>query len=74
MRNKSKSMDNWDEDNWDGELYDHISDPMAKWGGKIIDLLNLQGSETILDAGCGSGRVSEILASRLSDGANRVHR
>jgi len=34
----------------------------------VLDRLQLQGDERVLDAGCGSGRVTELLANRLPGG------
>ena len=53
---------------WDGATYDRIADPMTRWGGDVLDRLPLAGDETVLDAGCGSGRVTERLAERLPGG------
>ncbi len=53
---------------WDSATYDVIANPMAKWGTRTLDLLVLRGNETVLDAGCGSGRVTELLAERLPRG------
>jgi trans-aconitate 2-methyltransferase len=53
---------------WDGATYDRIADPMARWGANVLDRLELVGDETVLDAGCGSGRVTELLAERLPRG------
>jgi len=53
---------------WDGATYDRIADPQARWGGPVLDRLVLDGSETVLDAGCGSGRVTERLIERLPRG------
>jgi trans-aconitate 2-methyltransferase len=53
---------------WDGATYDRVSDPMARWGAAVLDRLQLDGDEAVLDAGCGSGRVTELLASRLPRG------
>ena len=53
---------------WDGATYDRVSDPMTRWGGTVLDRLVLAGDETVLDAGCGSGRVTELLLARLPGG------
>jgi trans-aconitate 2-methyltransferase len=53
---------------WDGATYDRIADPMTRWGTSVLDRLPLRGDETVLDAGCGSGRVTERLLERLPDG------
>lgn len=53
---------------WDGQRYDRIADPQYRWGKAILDQLVLDGTELVLDAGCGSGRVSEELLRRLPNG------
>jgi trans-aconitate 2-methyltransferase len=53
---------------WDARTYDRIADPMARWGAAVLDRLTLDGDEVVLDAGCGSGRVTESLAERLPRG------
>ena len=53
---------------WDAETYDAISDPQFAWGLEVLDRLELNGDETVLDAGCGSGRVTAELAKRLPAG------
>jgi len=53
---------------WDGATYDRVADPMSRWGSTVLDRLPLRGDETVLDAGCGSGRVTEQLAERLPHG------
>jgi trans-aconitate 2-methyltransferase len=53
---------------WDAATYDRIADPMFRWGSAVVADLPLEGHESVLDAGCGSGRVTEILAERLPDG------
>lgn len=53
---------------WDAHTYDRIADPMTRWGASVIDRLPLAGDERVLDAGCGSGRVTERLADRLPRG------
>jgi trans-aconitate 2-methyltransferase len=53
---------------WDARTYDRVADPMTRWGSAVLDRLPLAGDEIVLDAGCGSGRVTELLAARLPDG------
>jgi trans-aconitate 2-methyltransferase len=53
---------------WDGQTYDRISGPMEALGLAVLDRLELRGDETVLDAGCGSGRITEALIQRLPRG------
>jgi trans-aconitate 2-methyltransferase len=53
---------------WDARTYDRVADPQARWGRAVLDRLPLAGDERVLDAGCGSGRVTELLAERLPRG------
>lgn len=53
---------------WDGSTYDRISAPMERMGLAVLDRLVLEGDETVLDAGCGSGRVTAALLERLPRG------
>jgi trans-aconitate 2-methyltransferase len=53
---------------WDAETYDAISDPQFKWGREVLERLELEGDEAVLDAGCGSGKVTAELAKRLPQG------
>ena len=53
---------------WDAETYDAISDPQFSWGMEVLERLELRGEETVVDAGCGSGRVTAELAKRVPRG------
>lgn len=53
---------------WDARTYDRIADPQFRWGRAILGRLPLRGDEHVLDAGCGSGRVTELLLQRLPAG------
>lgn len=54
---------------WDAATYDRISDPQVRWGGAVLERLPLDGDERVLDAGCGSGRVTALLLDRLPRGS-----
>jgi trans-aconitate 2-methyltransferase len=54
--------------NWDGASYDRISGTMEALGREVLGRLELAGGETVLDAGCGSGRITEALIERLPRG------
>ena len=53
---------------WDAQAYDRLGNPMQSWGEGILAQLELRGDETALDLGCGSGRLTELLAQRLPRG------
>lgn len=53
---------------WDAETYDAVSDPQYEWGIEVLRRLELTGEETVIDAGCGSGRVTAELLDRLPQG------
>ena len=53
---------------WDAATYDRVANPQARWGAAVLDRLPLAGDETVLDAGAGSGRVTELLAERVPNG------
>ena len=48
--------------------YDRVSDVQEDWSRAVLDRLDLRGDETVLDAGCGSGRVTRLLLERLPEG------
>lgn len=53
---------------WDAATYDRVADPQTRWGATVLERLPLDGAETVLDAGCGTGRVTEQLLARLPRG------
>jgi trans-aconitate 2-methyltransferase len=53
---------------WDGATYDRVSVPQQRWGREVLARLPLAGDELVLDAGCGSGRVTLELLERLPRG------
>jgi trans-aconitate 2-methyltransferase len=53
---------------WDAASYDRVSDPQVEMARAVLERLPLRGDETVLDAGCGTGRVTELLLDRLPEG------
>jgi trans-aconitate 2-methyltransferase len=53
---------------WDAATYDRISTPQQRWAAEQLDRLELAGHEVVLDAGCGSGRVTLELCDRVPRG------
>src|SRR3954465_7495488 len=53
---------------WDAATYQRLSAPIEAMGGEVLWRLRLEGGETVLDAGCGTGRVTAVLAERLPRG------
>lgn len=53
---------------WDADTYDRVSAPQFTWANEQLERLPLNGDEVVLDAGCGSGRVTALLAERLPRG------
>jgi trans-aconitate 2-methyltransferase len=53
---------------WDAAAYDRVSDPHVSWALEQLERLELRGDEVVLDAGCGSGRVTALLAERVPRG------
>lgn len=53
---------------WDADTYERVSDPQFEWGLEVLERLELAGDEHVMDAGCGSGRVTARLLERLPRG------
>jgi trans-aconitate 2-methyltransferase len=53
---------------WDAASYQRVSVPHEEWARAILARLGLRGGERVLDAGCGSGRVTSILLGELPQG------
>jgi trans-aconitate 2-methyltransferase len=53
---------------WDAATYHRVSDVQLTWALELLERLDLKGNEVALDAGCGSGRVTALLADRVADG------
>jgi trans-aconitate methyltransferase len=53
---------------WNAEVYARVSEPQFVWGQRVLARLPLAGDEVVVDAGCGAGRLTELLAERLPRG------
>jgi trans-aconitate methyltransferase len=53
---------------WNAETYHRVSSPQFTWGRRVLDRLPLAGSETVLDVGCGTGRLTDFVAERVPRG------
>ena len=53
---------------WDASTYDRISAPQQAWAAEQLSRLALRGDELVLDAGCGSGKITAVLADRVPRG------
>ena len=53
---------------WDASQYSRVSSPQRSWSRDVIARLRLNGDETVLDAGCGSGEVTLALLEQLPRG------
>ncbi|MCO5989040.1 class I SAM-dependent methyltransferase [Actinoallomurus spadix] len=53
---------------WDATTYDALPLPHLRWGRRTLERLPLSGAETVLEAGCGTGRDTAELLDRLPQG------
>jgi trans-aconitate 2-methyltransferase len=53
---------------WNADVYHRVSDPQFEWAAEVLERLPLRGDEVVLDAGCGTGRVTAMLVERLPRG------
>jgi trans-aconitate 2-methyltransferase len=54
---------------WDASGYSRISSLQAAMAQEVLALLELKGSERILDVGCGEGKITAQIASRVPKGS-----
>ena len=53
---------------WDAKEYASHSAPQQNWARELIEKLNLKGNESLLDIGCGDGKVTAEIAKHLPEG------
>jgi trans-aconitate 2-methyltransferase len=54
---------------WDAGEYEELSAPQTRWGVEVLERLGARGDEDAIDAGCGTGRVTELLLAKLPGGS-----
>ena len=53
---------------WNAASYHKVSGPQTAWGQRVLARLEVRGDERVIDAGCGTGRLTGELMSRLPRG------
>lgn len=53
---------------WNSSAYHRLSGPQVSWGKRVLSRLKLRGDELVLDAGCGTGRLTAELLEALPRG------
>ncbi len=53
---------------WNAGVYHRVSGPQFGWGLRVLERLELHGTERVVDVGCGTGRLTRELAARVPDG------
>jgi len=54
---------------WNARDYEKNSSQQQLWAQELIAKLNLRGNETVLDLGCGDGKVTAEIAAHLPQGS-----
>ena len=52
---------------WDARTYDSLPLPHTNWGRRTLASLDLRGVKSVLDAGCGTGRDTQLLLELAPD-------
>ena len=53
---------------WNAESYHAVSGPQFGWGQQVLATIALNGAEAAIDVGCGTGRLTQLLAEALPRG------
>ncbi|HEX6496157.1 MAG TPA: methyltransferase domain-containing protein [Acidobacteriaceae bacterium] len=54
---------------WNASEYDRLSGLQATMAEEVLSLLKLQGTERVLDIGCGNGKTTAEIAARVPNGS-----
>ncbi|MCP3933460.1 MAG: methyltransferase domain-containing protein [Bacteroidetes bacterium] len=57
-----------DPNKWNAKDYADNSTAQLSWANELISKLNLQGDESLLDIGCGDGKITASIAQKLTGG------
>ncbi|HOK39420.1 MAG TPA: methyltransferase domain-containing protein [bacterium] len=53
---------------WNPELYQNNSAAQYNWANAILNTYNFKGNETVLDIGCGDGKITYLISQKLFNG------
>ena len=53
---------------WNAASYHKVAGPQTAWGRRVLSRLTLEGYERVIDAGCGTGRLTSELLARIPRG------
>lgn len=53
---------------WNAAEYHRLSAPQFQWGERVLSELHPRGDECVLDAGCGTGKLTRLLLQNLPQG------
>ena len=53
---------------WNAASYHRVSGPQTEWGRRVLSRLTVRGDERVIDAGCGTGRLTGELMKMLPGG------
>ena len=49
---------------WDAQVYEQVADPQEAWAREVLERSGIGTGAVVLDAGCGSGRITRLLLDR----------
>lgn len=53
---------------WDASSYHKVAAPQTAWGQRVLSRLRVNGDERVIDAGCGTGRLTAELMAMIPGG------